>query len=394
MAAIALSVGMPPVAHAAGDPVAGDVLVSQSNGLTGLTNIGGASYGFTSLRFASDDISSVYALSSNGELYRASYSSSPAYWQRVDCADGRTFSVLLDATYGNSILAMDTAGTYVDVASTKCAASSLQGAAVIDGADDYGVGVNGEFLVISGSGWNPAGNAFDGHRLTRIARFSHSAGMVIGLDDQGQAWKTDTDSLDAPATQITAPEKIVSLFSTTSTGINAWALGESGKSLGYNIVRNQYSYVNVAWPQTKYLTTRDQRVALIAGNPAAAAMHTLTFDLNGPTDIKPPAKQTLDASAPTSKPVDPIWPGHTFLGWFTASDTTGTEFQFGQPLTADVTVFAHWNDGSGTTIACAPQTGMDPAVSAWQSLTVMAGLLAAGLSVIVLRLQVRLRRRL
>ena len=78
--------------------------------------------------------------------------------------------------------------------------------------------------------------------------------------------------------------------------------------------------------------------------------YTLTFNLNHAPGT-PPTQQKLTGTV-TKKPADPIWSGHRFDGWYTAS-TGGTEFEFGKTLTADTTVYAHW-----TPVATAmPETG-------------------------------------
>lgn len=130
--------------------------------------------------------------------------------------------------------------------------------------------------------------------------------------------------------------------------------------------------------------------AYLTGDPMTSVSYTLTFDLNGAPSTAP-SSQSVDSTQTTSKPADPTWDGHRFMGWYTAADG-GSEFTFGQTLTADTTVYAHWEIDAGTTIACAPQTG-DPAASVWQHASILLGLLMFSLAAYLLVLQRRLRGR-
>lgn len=124
-------------------------------------------------------------------------------------------------------------------------------------------------------------------------------------------------------------------------------------------------------------------------DPLPTGSHTLTFDL-GDAPGEAPAPQSLAAGKVTVQPDDPKWGGHTFDGWYTAK-TGGDKFVFGQALDGDVTVYAHWGEtNTGTTIACAPQTGVDPAVSLWQVSAVLLGLVSFVLAGVVLRFGRRL----
>ena len=76
----------------------------------------------------------------------------------------------------------------------------------------------------------------------------------------------------------------------------------------------------------------------------------LVFDANagGPgSGVAYTEPQLLTGSAVTQKPADPERIGYDFLGWYTEAEG-GTEFTFGQPLTADTKVYAHW-EGKETT---------------------------------------------
>lgn len=79
--------------------------------------------------------------------------------------------------------------------------------------------------------------------------------------------------------------------------------------------------------------------------------HTVTFNMNGHGEQLEPLRVERD-TAPV-KPEDPTAEGYTFLGWYVSG--TGADlgamyaiypFDFTQPLTADRTVYARWQDNS------------------------------------------------
>ena len=62
---------------------------------------------------------------------------------------------------------------------------------------------------------------------------------------------------------------------------------------------------------------------------------TVKFDTDGGTEIE---NQGVKPNGKASKPADPEKKGHTFEGWFVGS----TEYDFDTPVTANVTITAHW----------------------------------------------------
>ena len=70
--------------------------------------------------------------------------------------------------------------------------------------------------------------------------------------------------------------------------------------------------------------------------------HWLHFDSDGGTYIAP---QFYSATATTAKPnVEITKPGYTFSHW----EYNGTKFEFGSPLTENITLKAHWNVNTST----------------------------------------------
>ncbi len=65
---------------------------------------------------------------------------------------------------------------------------------------------------------------------------------------------------------------------------------------------------------------------------------TVTFNSNGGNSVDP---QTFASGGKATRPVDPIFDGYTFGGWFTTADG-GIKFDFNSPLDNSITLFAKW----------------------------------------------------
>ena len=66
--------------------------------------------------------------------------------------------------------------------------------------------------------------------------------------------------------------------------------------------------------------------------------YTVAFDANGGSAV---AAATVEYGQKVTEPAAPSRTGYTFNGWFTAK-TGGAKFDFGKPITADVTLYAQW----------------------------------------------------
>ena len=93
-------------------------------------------------------------------------------------------------------------------------------------------------------------------------------------------------------------------------------------------------------------STQSSIGALIVATPAAS--HTVTFNANGGTGTMSPEV----ASSPTALNANTFtFAGHTFTGWNTAANATGTAYAGGAtyPFSADVILYAQWSAGAATT---------------------------------------------
>ena len=70
--------------------------------------------------------------------------------------------------------------------------------------------------------------------------------------------------------------------------------------------------------------------------------YTVTFDSYGGTPVPP--KQEVEYGLTATKPDDPTLKGHTFAFWYLGEDEqTATAYDFGTPVTENITLTAKWN---------------------------------------------------
>ena len=70
--------------------------------------------------------------------------------------------------------------------------------------------------------------------------------------------------------------------------------------------------------------------------------YTVTFDSYGGTPVPP--KQEVEYGFTATKPDDPTLKGHTFAFWYLGEDEqTATAYNFGTPVTENITLTAKWN---------------------------------------------------
>lgn len=81
--------------------------------------------------------------------------------------------------------------------------------------------------------------------------------------------------------------------------------------------------------------------------------HTVTFDGQGGSVTAP---ETVDHGVTATEPADPTRDGYTFDGWYNDA-TAGMPYDFTTPVTADVTLYAHWTQK----VAPTPETPESPA---------------------------------
>ena len=103
-------------------------------------------------------------------------------------------------------------------------------------------------------------------------------------------------------------------------------------------------HVFLGWFTDEDCTTEwDFENDVVTGNMTLYAkwernQYTVTFDSKGGSEIDPVKVLYND---PVGKPDDPVRTGYKFLGWYTDEDYT-TEWDFSNPVTSDMTLYAKW----------------------------------------------------
>ncbi|WP_319507750.1 InlB B-repeat-containing protein [uncultured Methanolobus sp.] len=97
-------------------------------------------------------------------------------------------------------------------------------------------------------------------------------------------------------------------------------------------------------------TANDASATVGTSNITIAPMvYTVTFNKNnGDTDANPLSKNVAEGSIIDSLPTAPTKTGHTFEGWNTESDGSGTSFTTATVVNSDITVYAVWKPISYT----------------------------------------------
>lgn len=74
--------------------------------------------------------------------------------------------------------------------------------------------------------------------------------------------------------------------------------------------------------------------------PSVVVRHTVTFDVDGGSDVQ---AQVVVSGSAAVQPANPVKSGYMFSGWF--ADANKKEvYVFGTPVTQDITVYAQWED--------------------------------------------------
>jgi uncharacterized repeat protein (TIGR02543 family) len=81
-------------------------------------------------------------------------------------------------------------------------------------------------------------------------------------------------------------------------------------------------------------------------NSVPPGSFVVTFDRNGGDSDADPKTKVVSPPATTidKLPAQPTWADHAFTGWNTKADGSGTVFSAATTVTADITVYAQWND--------------------------------------------------
>lgn len=155
----------------------------------------------------------------------------------------------------------------------------------------------------------------------------------------------EPDEPDTPAVKTHA----VSFASNGGTSIASQTIIEGNKIVKpVDPTKDQYSFLGW-YRDAEFATlwnfnsdTVGSDVTLYAKwqkNEPAVIKHIVTFESNGGSAIEP---QTIVENATVTRPEDPVWDHHTFIGWY-RDDKLATPWNFGSdPVTGNVTLYAKW----------------------------------------------------
>ncbi|MCR5329160.1 MAG: InlB B-repeat-containing protein [Saccharofermentans sp.] len=70
---------------------------------------------------------------------------------------------------------------------------------------------------------------------------------------------------------------------------------------------------------------------------------TVSFDTGNEDIVIVPQFSNADGAVVVIKPEDPVWTGHTFIGWYKEPEYA-EEYEFDTPVTSDVIIYAKWEE--------------------------------------------------
>lgn len=77
----------------------------------------------------------------------------------------------------------------------------------------------------------------------------------------------------------------------------------------------------------------------VVAPPPVVVIYTITFNSNGGSAV---ASQTVNEGSMADEPAAPTREGYYFTGWNTASNGSGADYTFEEPVTGDITLYAQW----------------------------------------------------
>ncbi len=125
------------------------------------------------------------------------------------------------------------------------------------------------------------------------------------------------------------------------TGEQLTVVGGQSSTTTYYIYYDNGWYTNTSTSFTTKLYSKVETPVVV--------YHTVTFVTNGGSEV---AGIEVEDGAYATEPVAPTLNGFTFAGWY-SDEALITEFDFSQPVTADITLYAKWD---AVMAACATPT--------------------------------------
>ena len=132
--------------------------------------------------------------------------------------------------------------------------------------------------------------------------------------------------------------KSVTIPSSVQTiGAHAFSFGPGGE--GKQLVELHYTGTQEQWDGLAKKYDFENINPLLYKPKNFDCAHTVSFDYGGKAEG---TSKVVEYEGIVTPPADPKADGYQFEGWYTQKDG-GEEFDFSQPIKADVTVYAHWS---------------------------------------------------
>ena len=185
----------------------------------------------------------------------------------------------------------------------------------------------------------------------------------LGIALSFSSCSSDSDSSsDSPQTETSAESTVsftVSFDTNGGTDIAPQSV-EFGKTATKPTDPTKDGYVFAGWYTDSGLTA-----IFSFGEPVAKSITlyakwidasvptvTVTFEADGGSSVD---SQTVEPGKTATKPTDPTREGLVFAGWYTDVDCT-TVFDFDEPITKDIVLYAKWIDASVPTVTVTFET--------------------------------------
>ncbi len=189
------------------------------------------------------------------------------------------------------------------------------------------------------------------HKVSSIS--VAQAGLSAETTPNPQAFYTVT------FVNITAPDTVVQVKAgmCVKKPADPAPPSQGAKFLGWMVIGQPYNIFDFDTPITSDLVLAPAFTYPYIPPPPPPPLHSVTvsFDSIGGTKV---SDQEITSGKKAAKPNGPTKKGYKFLGWYTKD---GKKWDFSQPVTGDMTLYAHWKalPKGGKTL---PPTG-DPGAS-------------------------------
>ena len=150
------------------------------------------------------------------------------------------------------------------------------------------------------------------------------------------------DSIENDAfAYCTGLESVTLPSSVRTIGKNAFYFGDQGQK--EKLEKLHYTGTQEQWDELKKINEFEKNNTLLTNPQNFYCAHTVSFDYgsqaNGTGKV---VQKVVQYGEKVTRPTDPTADGYQFEGWYTQKNN-GVEFNFGQEITKDVTVYAHWS---------------------------------------------------